>query len=238
MPLSEAQVTESYGGNGNNAGGTLGQILPTTAPTSTVGGNYNRSQSTKNNAVNKTVVKTETAPGGVKRMTVAVVLDTKTAGALNTGTVQDLIANAVGLDTTRGDTVQVTALPFDESAAAEAKKELAAADKAAKTSQYVEIAKKAGIALLILLILFLATRRRKKDDDLSIDATASDLPGGLLGPNHPAMLGAGMPGGQLAIGGEADANRGRMREDVAALVDNQPDDVAQMLQGWLAERGS
>jgi flagellar M-ring protein FliF len=237
-PLSEANVSEAYSGNGANAGGTLGQILPTAIATSGTTGGYQREQSTKNNTLNETVTKTDTAPGGVKRMTVAVVLDTKTAGALNTGTVQQLVANAVGLDTTRGDTVQVDALPFDTTAAADAAKALAAADAAAKTTQYLEIGKKAGIALLILIILFLATRRKKKDqDETTIDATASDLPneGLVLAGGQQAAIGSG---DQLAIAAQSEMTRDKMRDDVAALVDNQPDDVAQMLQGWLAERKS
>lgn len=235
-PLSEATVTEQYSGNGTNAGGTLGQILPTAVATTGGAGGYQRSQSTVNNSVNKTVTKTDTAPGGVERMTVAVVLDAKTAGALDPGRVQQLVANAVGLDPARGDAVQVDTLPFDTTAAAEAAKELQAADKAAQTGQYIDIAKKVGLALLILVILFLAMRRRPKDET-TIDATASDLPGLLYNP-EPAAIGAGPAGGQLAIGGESEVTRDQMREDVAALVDNQPDDVAQMLQGWLAERKS
>jgi flagellar M-ring protein FliF len=233
-PLSEANVDERYSGNGEDAGGTLGVILPTAISTSGASGGYIRSQSTKNNSVNETVTKTETAPGGVKRMTVAVVLDAKTAGALNPERIQQLVANAVGLDTTRGDTVQVDTLPFDTTAAAAASKELAAAASAAKTAQYVEIGKKAAIALLILIILFLVMRKRKQDEDTVIDATASDLPNdSLVLANQPAAI---SPGEQLAIAAQTDFQRDQMRDDVAALVDNQPDDVAQMLQGWLAER--
>ena len=237
-PLSEANVTENYSGNGANAGGTLGQILPTAIATSGTTGGYSRQQTTKNNAVDTNVTKTKVAPGGVKRLTVAVVLDTKTAGALNTTQVQNLIANSVGLDPTRGDTVQVDALPFDTTAAAAAAKELAAAQKSAKTAEYLEIGKKAGIALLILIILFLAMRRRKKDEEeTTIDATASDLPnsGLVLAGQGPAAIEAG---DQLAIAAQNEFTRDKMRDDVAALVDNQPDDVAQMLQGWLAERKS
>ena len=236
-PLSEANVTENYSGNGANAGGTLGQILPTAIATSGTSGGYSRNQNTKNNTLNKTVTKTDTAPGGVRRMTVAVVLNAKTAGTLNTAQVQTLIANSVGLDPTRGDTVQVDALPFDTTAAAAAAKALAAAEKSAQTTQYIEIGKKAGIALLILIILFLVMRRRKKDEDETlIDATASDLPNsGLVLAGEPAAIEAG---DQLAIAAQTDFSRDKMRDDVAALVDNQPDDVAQMLQGWLAERKS
>jgi flagellar M-ring protein FliF len=233
-PLSEANVDETYSGNGANAGGTLGQILPSALPTSGVNGGYNRKQTTKNNSLNESVTKTDIAPGGVKRMTVAVVLDSKTTGALVPAQIQQLVANAVGLDTTRGDTVQVETLPFDTTAAAAASKELAAAAKAAKTAQYLEIGKKAAIALLILIILFLVMRRRKQDEP-PIEATAMDLPnsGLVLAADEPVAIESG---DQLAIAAEADLTRDKMRDDVAALVDNQPDDVAQMLQGWLEER--
>jgi flagellar M-ring protein FliF len=236
-PLSEANVQEQYSGNNGNAGGTLGQILPTAIATSGATGGYLRNQTTRNNPINETVTKTETAPGGVTRMTVAVVLDAKTASGLNNSRIQQLVSNAVGLDATRGDSVQVDTLPFDTTAAAAASKELANAAKAAKTAQFVEIGKKTLIALVILLILFMVMRRKKQDEETVIEATASDLPesGLVLANNQPAELSISE---QLAIAAKTDQERDQMRDDVAALVDNQPDDVAQMLQGWLAERKS
>ncbi len=238
-PLSQATVQEQYSGNGANTGGTLGQILPTPIVTASGAGSYIRNQSTVNNAVGKTVQKVVTAPGSVQRMTVAVVLDSKTAGSLNPTQVQQIVANSVGLNTARGDTVQVSTLPFDTTAAAAASKELAAATKAQKTGTYLAMAKKIGLVILILVILFLATRRRKKLDEATVDATASDLPAGsglILNPGQNGALGGG--NNQLAITQEADISRDRMRDEVSALVDSQPDDVAQMLQGWLAERKS
>lgn len=234
-PLSQATVNESYMGNGTGAGGTLGAILPTPLASASGSGSYVRNQNTVNNSVNKTVQKVVTAPGAVKRMTVAVVLDTATAGALNQGQVQQMVANSVGLDTTRGDSVQVDTLPFNTSAAAAAKKELDTAAKAQKTTGYIDLAKKVGIALLVLIILFVLMRRRKSDE-ATIDANASDLPlgtGVILSARESAAIGARE---QLAITAAAAKSREQMRTDVASLVDSQPDDVAEMLQGWLAER--
>lgn len=235
-PLSEATVQEQYGGgSGTGSGGTLGQIIPTPVSSAASGsGSYSRSQTTVNNSVDKTVSKTSTAPGQVRRMTVAVVLDAKTAGTLDTTRVQQLVANAVGLDPSRGDAVQVDALPFDGTAAATANAQIAQADKAAKTAQYLDLAKKAGLGLLVLIVLIMLMRGRKKDDDATIQAMASDLPGGMLMASSPMAVESGE---QLAIGASAPAaGQQQMREEVAALVDNQPEDVAQMLQGWLAER--
>ena len=238
-PLSEARVDERYNGNNNTTGGTLGTILPTPIPSGTAGtGDYQRTQSTVNNGVNKTVQRQTQAPGQVKRLTVAVVLDAKTAGAINPGTIQQIVANSVGLDPTRGDSVQVDTLPFDTSAAAAAQKELAAAASAQKKAEYIDLAKKVGLALIIVIVLIILMRRRGKKDAAMIDAQASDLP-----PNAGLLLNPGIAGGpaaleagqQLAIAQEADVNRDRMRSDVAALVDSQPDDVAALLQNWLAE---
>jgi flagellar M-ring protein FliF len=186
-----------------------------------------------NNSVDKVVEKSVKAPGSVQRMTVAVVLDTKTAGTLNTSQIQTLVANAVGLDPKRGDSVQVDALPFDATASAAAAKELAAAQQSEQTAQYLELGKKAGLGLLVLIILFLMSRRRKKANAARITATASDLP-----PGTGMVLSAeALEGGeQFALAQKREPNKEQMRDDVAALVESQPDDVARMLTGWLEER--
>lgn len=239
-PLSAATVDEQYSGTGSSAAGALGQVAPSALAGSS-GGAYSRKQSTVNNSVDKTVERAVTAPGSVQRLTVAVILNARTAGALNTAQIQSQVAAAVGLDPKRGDVVQVNALPFDTSTQAAAAKELAAANKAAKTTTYVEIGKKAGIGLLVLVVLLVAMRRGRKA--APIEGVATDLPAsGLV---LPPALGAGTFGGMGAIGagsGEQPAllagpTRDQIRDEVAALVDNQPDEVAEMLQGWLGERG-
>jgi flagellar M-ring protein FliF len=232
-PQSEATVSEKYSGGGSGAGGTLGQILPSAAAGAAGSGAYQRDQRTVNNSIDKVVEKSVKAPGSVQRMTVAVVLDTKTAGTLNTSQVQTLVANAVGLDPKRGDSVQVDALPFDATAGAAAAKELAAAQKSEQTAQYLELGKKAGLGLLVLIVLFLMSRRRKKANAARITATASDLP-----PGTGMVLSAeALEGGeQFALPQKLEPNKEQMRDDVAALVESQPDDVARMLTGWLEER--
>jgi flagellar M-ring protein FliF len=233
-PLSAATVQELYGGaaNGSASGGTLGQIIPTPVASGAAGsGSYTRNQTTVNNSVNETVSKTTTAPGSVKRMTVAVVLDAKTAGTLNPATVQQLVANSVGLDPARGDAVQVSSLPFDQTAAAAAASQLAQANKAAKMTGYLDLAKKAGLGLLVLVVLILLLRGRKKE--VTVEATASDLPESVLVTPAPLALDSGE---QRALSAARSADEARMQDEVAALVDSQPEDVAQMLQGWLAEQ--
>lgn len=243
-PLSEATSKEWYGDGVAASGGNLGQTFPTLTPVpgATGGANYVKENRTADNAVGKIVERTLPAPGSVNRLSVAVVLDQKAAGAIQPAQVQALVSNAVGLNAQRGDTVQVSTMAFDQTAAQAAAKELADAAKAERTAGYVDLGKKAGIGLLVLLVLFLLTRKRKGDP--TVEAIATDL------PETPLLMGAdGQPAlGQYggAIGAPALESaeseieelfdRDRMRDEVAELVDSQPDEVAAVIQSWLSER--
>jgi flagellar M-ring protein FliF len=250
-PLSQATSSESYNAGVAGAGGALGQTFPTLTPglaAGAGGGAYVKVDSTVNNAVGEVVGRTQTAPGGVKRLTVAVVLDARTAAGIDPVQVQQLVANAVGLNPSRGDTVQVNKLAFDTSVGAAAAKELAAAQSTARTAQYLDLGKKAGLGLLVLIIALIAMRRRTKDAPAVVEATASDLP--------PFASGGGMlsmaPQDQLALSasaiqalGEVNSDvldptleRERLLADVAKFVDQQPEDIAAIVQGWLGQRKS
>lgn len=236
-PLSEATVKETYSGEGAGAGGAMGQTEPTLNPAAaaSAGGSYERDQRTVNNAVGKVVERSQAAPGAVDRLTVAVVIDAKSAGTADPNTISQLVANAVGLDPNRGDSVQVEKMPFDTTATEAAAKEVAAAEAAAKTAGYIELGKKAAIGLFLLIAAFMLLRKRKK---AAVEATASDLPYAdnyvVQGPALQAIEAAEMAA--LPSAEEVARERDLIREQVAQLVDNQPDDVAAVIQGWLAER--
>jgi flagellar M-ring protein FliF len=165
-------------------------------------------------------------------MTVAVVLDSKTTGQLNPEQVQALVGNAVGFNTERGDTVQVESLPFDTTAAEAAQAEIKAAEQAQRTQGYIDLGKRVGLWMLgLLVVLFLLKRWRRRDDETTVEATATDLPAeGVVIP--PQLEPTRVP----ALTAPEALDRDQVREEVAALVENQPDDVATMLQGWLDEQ--
>jgi len=253
QPLSQATVHETYSGSGAGAGGALGQSAPTLSPTpgASGAGNYQRDQNTVNNAVGKIVSKTDAAPGAIQRLTVAVVLDTKTVTA-DPNQISQLVANAVGLNPQRGDAVQVEKIPFDTTANSSAAKELAAAQAQAKTVSYIDLAKKAALGLVLLIAGLVMLRKRRKA--AKVEASAGDLVPRqyadqyyLPGPGMTGLPGtAGMPAIEgidpavLALAAAPDKDpvleREVMREQVSQLVDNQADDVAAVIQGWLAER--
>jgi flagellar M-ring protein FliF len=247
-PLAESTVHETYAGSGEDSSGALGQVWPTLTGGEGAGGTYERIEETRDNAVGTVVENAQAAPGSVERLTVAVVLDSAAAGSVDTTQISSMVSNAVGIDNARGDSVDVATMAFDTTATEAAQAELAEAESAAKTAQYIDLGKKAGIGLAVIAAILLLRRRGKKHPQ--VDAYASDLPDD--GPN-PLIPGGGvanaLPTGaadQASLSADreqasiearaAAANRDNLRSEVVQLVENQPDEVAQVIQGWLSQR--
>lgn len=250
-PLANTTTSEKYTGNGGiSVGGVLGASpAPVTSGTSSAnsGNLYDKTSQTVNNAVGSITETRKGAPGAVKRLTVAVLLDTQASAALNTTQVSQLVSNAVGLDTTRGDSIQVETMPFNKSLATANQQALNAAKAAASQASLFALIRKAAVALLVLAILILAllSGRKTRRAELSNEELAE-----LEEARRILALGSGEQVA-LAIGGGvappleliparvADptaARRLAAREDISELVEQQPEEVAQLLRGWLADR--
>lgn len=244
-PLSESTSKETYTGNGTPSGGVLGPdniAVPNGADGST---DYSKEEATRNNAVGRVVEQVETAPGAVKRMSVAVLLDEKAAGSVDTAQVQQMVANAAGTDTARGDTVSVSTMPFDETAQQQAKKELAAAAKAKDRDTLKGYVKDIVLVVVGLLALFLGLRRARKSQRTSVlsptERLELDEARRLLALQaaqtepEPAAVTAGT---SPAAPAAAHAIPTDVTSQLGELVERQPEEVAQLLRGWLADRRS
>ncbi len=123
IPMTTETETERLRGQGARSGGaagTAGNIPSYSAGAGATGNsNYQRETEKTNNALDKTVSKTEVAQGAVNRLNVALVLDKSvTAGATGAPAqqivddIEATVATAAGLDTARGDTITATQLAF------------------------------------------------------------------------------------------------------------------------------
>lgn len=118
--LRSSRVVEEYQGQpGALAGGVVG--LDTNSPqiptypgviTTTAEGGYVRRETIYNYEVSKTIQNLVKAPGSIKRMSVAVLLD-ESVPAEQRQSIEQMVAAAVGLDPARGDTIAVAATAFD-----------------------------------------------------------------------------------------------------------------------------
>jgi flagellar M-ring protein FliF len=233
-PVSQSKTTEVYNGTGTNPGGTLGTggTGTSTSTSSTGNGKYSKVSDTVDNALGTVTSTTENAPGAVKNLSVAVMLDSSVKN-LNVGAISNLIKSGVGYTPSRGDQLSVQAVPFDNTAsnAAAAAAKKAAKDAAAKASQakLISLAKQGGLALLVLIALFWVWRGGRKrrqappepnddlfglDDDLPPSATEASETATAPAPPEPV-------------------HNPNLRKSVVSVADNRPKDVARVLADWL-----
>jgi flagellar M-ring protein FliF len=238
--LSESISREAYNNGAQGTGGVLGPDniqVPNGTSSSTGTGQYENSSTVRNNAVNKTVEARKSAPGAVKKLNVAVLLDSTTAGTVDSAQVQQLVSVAAGIDATRGDSVAVAAMPFDTSAATAAKDALAASAAAEKSAKQSSLIKTTAMALVVLILIFLAwraSRRAKKRKALSPAELAHlQQMQAALEQQRLGELNTSIPSPAIdAISREEEAREERQRE-IEQMVQDQPEEMAALLRGWL-----
>ena len=244
--LSESSSKETYSGTGT-AGGSTGVVGPDgqmdSTGTATVGtggqpNQYDKQSVTRDNAVEKTQEHREAAPGSVRSLHIGVVLDSASSQGVDAADVKDLISAAVGIDATRGDTVEVSTMAFDRTADTQAAEELAAANKAKADAQRWSMIRNVGIAVAILAMLLLAwlrARRGKRERDARTEILVEQLRSDAAA--RAAAAAALEPAPAVAALEAADqAANDEMRREIAALAERQPDEIATLLRGWLVER--
>jgi flagellar M-ring protein FliF len=238
-PLNDATMTETYttpgAGNGTTGGvvGPDGQLDPT-AGTAEGGTEYTKEQRTSDNAVNTEVEQRQAAPGNVESLHVGVVLDTQAMGGIDINEVENLVASSLGIDEERGDTVEVTSMPFDRTAEEDAAAALAAAEKADSRAEMMSMGKTGGLVLLVLLVLLAAWRQSKKRMKARAQAT-SYVVEQLRRSDPPAAVAPSPLSATPALDSGQSELRLAARDEIAALVERQPEEVAQLLRGWLIE---
>lgn len=236
VALKESTTQEDYQGTGAVPGGVVGvDGGPLAAGADGGDSTYAREEVLREFGVDKVVGRTVAAPGRVERLSVAIVMDdgTDTGAAVPAvAEIEGLARAALGLDEERGDAIAVSllALPAPEAATAPEEVEAGLVDRIPE-----------AVAVLVLLIvtiaLFLMSRRRK-----SAAAPVTPVPAPLPAPTAHLVEPDELPGTLAAdlpeeLPERTDADTGLQRQ-VADLVERQPEEIAALLRGWLADRRS
>lgn len=230
--VAERTSTETYAGDGALPG-DAGVLGPDGAPVAAAGGDgessYLRDDAERTFAVNRTVEQISYTPGEVNQLSVAVLVDDAVVQPDQIPALEEMIRTAAGFDAERGDLVTVTALPFSAPILAEVGEDLAEAAAAAEASEQQMSMIRTGImAFVILIALFLAYRstrkaRREVSTPIDIDALRA-------GPSNE--LGAG---DAMAMPKPLDPASINALDELSEIADRNPEDVAKILQGWLAD---
>lgn len=244
--VSESTSSEVYsGGTGNGADAATGVLGPDgaqVAPAAADGANsYEKQDADRTYALDRVVEQTTTAPGALRRLNVAVLLDETVVDTSQAKAIEEMVSTAAGIDPERGDELVVTRLPFDTSAVTEATETAAAEEAAIKRSEQMELIRTAVIALVVVLALFLAyrsTRRARRVVATPIDigeiTAGGPLTAALPGPSSRHRSGpAGTDAAALPVAVD-DAVSLAMR-DITSMADRKPQEVASVLRSWLTE---
>lgn len=245
---SQRQVVEVQGQAGSTAGGIPGadsnvptypgQAQQPAQQDSRAASQSERRDTTTNYELSKMVEKIVRAPGGIKRLSVAVALDNEAiADSAQVDAISKLVATAAGLDLQRGDVVTLTSLPFapDQAKPPEA-------GPARQLEMLLGVARTVGMVVgpLVVVILILATLRRgrqRPDDQL---VTVTPLPGGPRAladggtENRAAARAYGAPPGR-ELPSREEAEAASLQRKLTGIARSDPAVVAQLIRTWLQE---
>jgi flagellar M-ring protein FliF len=228
VPLHVQDDKERLRGTGARAGGTAGTggNIPTySAGAGAAGGNsnYQKSSKTTDFGVNKTVARTEKAPGTVQRLQVALVVDQSVSPAV-VNNLKQAVASAAGVDPKRGDPpVAVAQMPFAK----------APTPKAGPVPVgLLGPLKWAGLGLAALLFCFFMARHLRKREGETLAQ-----PSWLTTIEEPVAL-AELERTREPVPAPADLPDRRPDQgmhQLGQLVEREPERVAAQLRQWMAE---
>ncbi|MBS1156345.1 MAG: flagellar M-ring protein FliF [Proteobacteria bacterium] len=204
-----------------------------------------RREATTNYEIDKTVQHVKQPVGGVKRLSVAVVVNYKTSKNADgeqvfapltpqeLGQISDLVREAVGFNQPRGDSVNVVNAAFAQSSPQE---ERALPDRAADylKANFTDVMKMALIAIVVLYLLFFVVRPLMKDMSRSrTEAGTLALEEGVgegetINPFEAARAAASEEG-QERMSAFAD-----LLQRAKELAKNDPRMVATILREWMS----
>jgi len=247
---SSQKKSENYSGVGGIPGGVPGVESNIPGYQAVVGGNlsYNKQEDTKNYEVNEKVEEVIKAPGGIKKLSVAVFVDN--VQPQQKEQIQRALAAAAGIDSARGDVIVVENLPFDKTLVSTLNAERAQAARSDQEKVWLDAAKVGAIAAVAILVLFFIlrlVRPRVVREAMVVEVAGEPVekiePEAIAPPPPPPPpptaedIAVPPP---LLIEPEPTAalerqRRQQIRQHVNRLARTRPEMVAQIIKRWLTE---
>lgn len=222
---SSQDINESYKGGGTGQGGppgTTSNIPGYVANNSNNSqSNYEKKEATRNYEINETKEKVVAAPGSIKRLTVAVLVDAD-INRTQQDSITKTVSSAIGINPVRGDTISVESIAFNTELADKQKKEEQDYQKQQTQALWLKIGLGVLALAAVLYIIRMVARRREREAELQeIAATL------------PAEQGMDIQKEQELTPQEKE--RLEQREEVEKMAKAKPEDVAQLIKSWLAD---
>lgn len=238
---SEQTTEEKFEGTGIAPGGVPGvsSNVPGYPGSPTGDADYQRREEIKNYEISRVVEQVSRAPGAVRRLSVAVVVNTEALEDRPVDDVRSAVFAAAGINEERGDTIEVVSMPFSTKLADERDRELAARRR--RELIFWGIATFLGLAMILWLYLMLRPKRPAVDEFLPQEAIPIRQFGESLEPTELPEIGrrrVGVaepaPAAEEAVPEEEKKIRLLQQEVEKAFVEK-PKEVAQLLRTWMTE---
>jgi len=230
--LQSEQIRTEQGTTGG-AGGVTGTVPNVQPPVyqsvNPAGGGFNKSDIIHNYQPDVTETSTIVAPGQVRRLSTAVVVNGPVSPELN-AQIQQIVSAAVGYQPDRGDQITVSSIAFDNSVEQKMAEEMAAQPSGDQLlRKYLPwVATGFAVLVLILLIGLLLRRRRKRKYLPPPFASEAEVPIEPLAFEEPVEPVDNEKRRQDAM---LRAKQERARE----IIRQRPEDVAVLIRTWLSE---
>lgn len=222
------------GTDSNTPGGSGGGANPSVPqyPSQSGGGSTESEETSRraNYEIDSIKERIVVAPGAVKRLSVAVVVN-KDLKPEQVTAVEKMVAATIGLDPKRDDLINVTGLKFDRAAADEMKTALETETKARQTTTRYLYLGAVVLALVVLLALMGLTRGARR------------VSGEVMMAGHGQMGGFPMHLAEIKSEPEEPAReltpeekvRQKREKEIYKLAGEKPEDVANLIKSWLSE---
>ena len=190
---------------------------------------FEKKDATRNYEINETKEKTVVAPGGIKRISVGVLIDASISKAQQ-DSVAKAVASAAGINPARGDAISVETVPFSTEIADKIKKEEQDLAQEQQRAQWTKIGAGAAVVLLIAGIGFWVLKRRQEEElevlALEGGMTAGDVDGDSVSEQAINAIRELSP---------EEKTRNAELDAIETLSKAKPEEVAMLLKTWLAE---
>ncbi|WP_110953275.1 flagellar basal-body MS-ring/collar protein FliF [Anaerosinus massiliensis] len=230
---SSQENAESYNGTSAAPGGPAGTTsnIPGYVAANNTQSQYDKKEVTKNFEINESKEKVVAAPGSIKRLTVAVLVDEQMPRNQQ-DSISRAASSAIGLDTGRGDTISVEAVPFStELADRQAREDQARLDR---ENQMFWMKVALGVLVLAMIGAFIYMRRRKArlakeaEERAALEALQQAQKEAKANEQAAAME-------SLDEMSPEEKNRMTERQALEELIKTRPEEVAQLVRTWLSE---
>lgn len=219
---SSQELSESFKGSSAQPGGPAGTSsnIPGYVTGSAGQSQYEKKEVTRNYEINEVKEKVVVAPGSIRRLAVAVLVDANINKAQQ-DSITKAVSSAVGFNAARGDLISVESIVFSTEATDRQKREEQELAQQQNRDFYMKVGA-AMVAVIAFLYIIRSFLRRRRDDETEVVELAV--------PPQPAHI---MEQAKELTPQERE--RAAQREAIAKMAKSKPDEVAQLVKAWINE---